>query len=64
VHPVHPLPPHWAYFATEHPPLPPPLEVVVAAAEVREVVAVAEVRRVVLDGLEGTEVASPPEPGV
>ena len=65
MHPVHPVPPHWAYFAAEQPlPLPPPLEVVVGTAEVREVVAVAEVRRVVLDGLDGTEVASPPEPGV
>jgi len=62
VQPVHPVPPHWAYFCTEQPPpLPPPLEVVVAAAE-EDLVEVAEVRRVVL---EGTEVASPPpEPGV
>lgn len=62
MHPVHPVPPHWAYFAAEQPPpLPPPLDVVVAAAE-EDLVEVAEVRRVVL---EGTEVASPPpEPGV
>ena len=63
MHPVHPVPPHWAYFAAEQPPPlpPPPLDVVVAAAE-DDLVEVAEVLRVVLDG---TEVASsPPEPGV
>jgi len=62
VHPVHPEPPHWAYFAAVQPPLPPPppLEVVVAAAE--DLVEVADVLRVVLVG---TEVAPPPpEPGV
>jgi hypothetical protein len=64
VHPLHPVPPHWAYFATEHPPPPvPPPEVVVAAAEDLEV-EVADVRRVVLEA-PGTEVAGPEsEPGV
>lgn len=58
MHPVYPEPPHCPYFATVQ--LPPPVAVVVAAAEDLEVDEV-EVRRVVLAG---TEVGSLPDPGV